>query len=76
MSLPGRPTNPALISFDTSCFEVQGEKVEYSVARSALCAGPAKFGEDREAAEAFAKQVNRTVTVSVSPRLVRVRWTK
>lgn len=73
-TLPNRPSNPALISFDPSCFVQDGETVHYTVVRSALVAGPARFDNEADAA-AYAKLTGRTYTTHVTPRLVRVRWT-
>jgi hypothetical protein len=71
-SLPNRP-DPSKISFAADCFDVRGESVHWTVTRSALHSGPAKFTSETEARE-FAARTGRTVTEVRSPRLVRVRW--
>lgn len=71
-ALPGRPA-PHLISFADSCFEVVGQRVEYSVALSAP-SYPVKF-DDRAEAEAFAAARRRSVTERRVPILRRISWT-
>lgn len=75
MALPNRPSDPSTISFDPSCFEVTGTREEYAVGRSALHSGPAYFGTDRAAANAFAKRRGRDVLVNVVTVKRRIRWT-
>ena len=71
-TLTNRP-EPSKISFSADCFEVRGESVHWTVARSALHSGPAEFTSEAEAL-AFAARTGRAVTEVRSPRLVRVRW--
>lgn len=67
-----RPSDPSTISFDPSCFEVVGEKVEFVVCRLAP-AYPAVFST-REEAEAFAKVRRLTVNESRKQVVRRVSW--
>lgn len=72
-SLPNRPA-PSEISFSADCFEPRGESVHWTVTRSALHSGPARFATEAAARE-FAARTGRAVTEVRAPRLVRVRWT-
>ena len=69
-----RPTNPSEISFDARCFADVGTQIEFSVSRSALHSGPAKFGTDRAAAEAYARKTGRQVTEHVVTIRRRISW--
>lgn len=72
--LSNRPADPRLISFDRSCFVQDGETVHYTVERSHLVAGPARFDNEADAA-AYARTVGRPYTTHIAPRMVRVSWT-
>ena len=65
---------PSMISFAADCFVVDGYTVTYSVGRSALHSGPARFGEDKAEAEAYARKCNRSVTEHKTPIMRRVKW--
>ena len=69
-----RPANPADISFAAHCFAVVGETVYWTVTRSALHDGPARF-DDRAHADAYAAKCGRPVQEHRSPKLARVSWT-
>ncbi len=70
-----RPANPAEISFDPSCFVRDGTEVYWTVSRSALHSGPARFETEASAAE-YARRVDRPYTRHESPRMRRVSWRK
>lgn len=72
-NLPNRPA-PHLINFSAECFETIGTETVYTVSRSALHSGPAQFGTDKAAAEAFAKRTGRKVAESTRQVQRRVRW--
>ncbi len=70
-----RPSDPSKISFDRSCFKTIGTRTVYTVIQSSLKSGPKHFGEDKAAAEAFAKKCNRSVNASQQAIEVRISWT-
>lgn len=76
MSGATRASRPAahLISFAPECFETIGTETVYTVARSAIRSGPAYFGTNKAAAEAYAKRTGRTVTETTRQVQRRVRW--
>lgn len=71
-ALPGRPA-PHLISFAASCFEIVGERIEYSVALSAP-SYPVKF-DDKAEAESFAFARRRAVSERRVQLRRRISWT-
>ncbi len=68
-----RPKNPAEISFDPRCFVQDGTDVEFTVGRSSLHSGPARFTNEKDAA-AYAEKTGRTYTRHEVPRMRRVAW--
>jgi len=71
-----RPSNPSEISFDRSCFELAGTKVEFVVLRSTNHSGPARFdSESQDKAREYAKRVGGEVIRQEIPVMRRVRWT-
>ncbi len=72
-ALGPRPSDPSTIRFDRDCFESAGEEVQYTVSRSALHSGPAVF-DSREAAEAYARRCNRSVSERRNTIWRRVKW--
>lgn len=68
-----RPTNPADISFDRSCFAQDGTTIYWTVSRSALHSGPRRFDSEVEAL-AYAKRCDRPVTRHEVPKMVRISW--
>lgn len=72
-ALGPRPSNPAEISFAARCFAVDGVSVHWTVTRSALHSGPARF-DDEAQANAYARKVGKVAQRHESPRLVRIAW--
>ena len=74
--LPGRPSNPRDISFDRSCFAVDGVNVGWVVGGNLAPNKPAKFSTEADAL-AYAKKTGRVRFMRrvESPREVRVSWT-
>lgn len=64
---------PSKISFAAECFVPSAEVVEFYVLRSALHPGPARF-DSREAAEAYARRLGRSVREHRYTAKKRVRW--
>ncbi len=73
LPLGPRPSDPSKISFALDCFEIIGYEDRYTVMRGALHSGPAVFDSKAEA-EAYARKVGRTVSVSSWPIRRRTKW--
>lgn len=73
--LPGRPSNPADISFDPRCFIKVGTHTEFVVAPAQGSAGyPKRFSSEAEA-ENYAARFGRVVHREEVPTMRRVSWT-
>jgi len=79
--LADMPSNPRLISFDRSCFAVDGEDVRFVVFTALGIVDGTRNGAsareytDRVAAEVRATKIGGSVSERRTPRRVRIRWT-
>lgn len=73
--LPGRPSNPALISFDNKCFKQDGVDIKYVVTPPPGSTAYPEEYDSKSTADAHAKRIGVIAHRVERPRMRRVSWT-